>query len=329
MLGPLGIGPAEESVYRALLGHPSVTPMQLAESLELPEPETAKALAYLEELGLAHRGSDGEYRAAPPAVALGSLITERRDGLRMAEHALVTLAEEHRAALAGRAIGSLIEVVAGVDAVRHRFLQVQHAARVELRSFITMPFIAVPPGQNPAEPAAVDRGVHFRVVVDRSVLEHPDIVEETIDSLHRGVEVRVADELPIKLVIADADLALLPVGAESGGEPGAVLLHRSGLLTAIEALFEAVWARAHPLELLKTDGPAGIAEIDLHGLTALDRRIVALLVAGLSDQAVSTQLDLSMRTLQRRMRHLMDIAGVRTRMQLGWYAARNGWGTAP
>jgi DNA-binding NarL/FixJ family response regulator len=144
-----------------------------------------------------------------------------------------------------------------------------------------------------------------------------------------GTAVRVADELPIKFIIADADLALLPVGVEAGGEPGAVLLHRSGLLTAIEALFEAVWARAHRLELLTTDGPARIAEIDLHGLTELDRRIVALLVAGLSDQAVSTQLDLSMRTLQRRLRHLMDIAGVRTRMQLGWYAARNGWGTSP
>lgn len=34
---------------------------------------------------------------------------------------------------------------------------VQQAARVQVRSFITTPFIAVPPGQNPAEPAAVDR----------------------------------------------------------------------------------------------------------------------------------------------------------------------------
>ena len=43
------------------------------------------------------------YVAAPPAVALGALITDRRDGLRLAEQALASLAEEHRAAVAGAA----------------------------------------------------------------------------------------------------------------------------------------------------------------------------------------------------------------------------------
>ena len=33
----------------------------------------------------------------------------------------------------------------------------------------------------------------------------------------------------------------------------------------------------------------------------------------------------SLRTVQRRIRGLMDTAGVDTRIQLGWYAARAGW----
>ncbi|MEV1168275.1 hypothetical protein [Nonomuraea sp. NPDC049784] len=45
----------------------------------------------------------------------------------------------------------------------------------------------------------------------------------------------------------------------------------------------------------------------------------------LPDEAVAGQLDLSLRTLQRRLRALMDLAGVRTRAQLGWHAARNNW----
>ncbi|MET7644039.1 hypothetical protein ABZS83_10405 [Streptomyces sp. NPDC005426] len=36
-------------------------------------------------------------------------------------------------------------------------------------------------------------------------------------------------------------------------------------------------------------------------------------------------LGLSPRTLHRRLRHLMDLAGVRTRMQLGGHAVRHGW----
>lgn len=82
-----------------------------------------------------------------------------------------------------------------------------------------------------------------------------------------------------------------------------------------------MWRHAYPLELTAD----GLAERDGDAPTELDRRILGLLLAGLTDQAVATQLDLSLRTLQRRVRHLLDLAGVESRMQLGWYAARNGW----
>ncbi|WP_019899935.1 hypothetical protein [Salinispora arenicola] len=50
------------------------------------------------------------------------------------------------AAALSRLADRVIEVVTGVDAIRHRFAQVQHAAQVEVRSFVTAPFVAVPPG---------------------------------------------------------------------------------------------------------------------------------------------------------------------------------------
>ncbi|GIF99627.1 helix-turn-helix domain-containing protein [Catellatospora citrea] len=330
MLGVLGLEPEEEFVYRALLGRPSATAMLLADLLGRPEAVVEKALSRLVDAGLALRSGGEAFVAAPPAMALGALITERRDGLRIAEQALVTLAEEHRAAVAGRSISELIEVVSGVDAIRHRFQQVQQAARTEIRNFVTAPYIAVPPGSNAQEDAAAARGVRFRVVLERSVLAQPGIIDEVVDSLERGVELRVADELPMKLILADGDLALVPVTAphavQPGGEPGAVLLHRSGLLAALEALFETVWQRAYPLELssLRPDGLPYV-ELDADEPTELDRRILSLLLSGLTDQAVATQLDLSLRTLQRRLRHLMDLAGVDTRMQLGWHAARHEW----
>jgi hypothetical protein len=259
-------------------------------------------------------------------MALGSLISQRRDGLRMAEHALVTFAEEHRAAMTGSSISDLIEVVTGVDAIRHRFLQVQHAARTQVRSFITAPFVALPPDENTAEPMALDRGVRFRAVLDRAVLAEPGIVHDAIDSLRNGVQLRVADHLPMKLVLGDSDLGLVPLAMTEAGEPGAVLLHRSGLLDALDALFETVWRAAHPLELSGTEGGSEApVEVGPHRPPQLVRRILALLLAGLTDLTTATQLGLSPRTLHRRLRHLMDMAGVRTRMQLGAHAVRNGW----
>ncbi|WP_318209627.1 MULTISPECIES: helix-turn-helix domain-containing protein [unclassified Streptomyces] len=326
MLDVLGLEPDDEHVYRGLLGRPNSTATLLSDLLGVSGADVDKALSRLVGWGLVIRSADELFTAAPPAMALGSLISQRRDGLRMAEHALVTLAEEHRAAMTGSSINDLFEVVTGVDAIRHRFLQVQQAARTQVRSFITAPFVALPPDENTAEPMALDRGVLFRAVLDRAVLAEPGIVRDAIDSLRNGVQLRVADDLPMKLVLADADLGLVPLAVTPAGEPGAVLLHRSGLLDALDALFETVWRTAHPLELSYTgDEAAAIAEVGPQGPTELDRRILALLLTGLTDLTAATQLGLSPRTLHRRLRHLMDMAGVRTRMQLGAYAVRNGW----
>ncbi|MEU8080044.1 helix-turn-helix domain-containing protein [Catellatospora citrea] len=326
MLDVLGLDPTDESVYRALLGWPNSTTTMLSDLLAAPHPDVDKALSRLVEWGLAIRSTGEQFTATPPAMALGALISRHRDRLRTAEQALVSFAEQHRAAMTGRDINDLIEVVTGVDAIRHRFLQVQQAACTQVRSFITAPFVAVPPEQNSAEPAAIGRGVRFRAVLDRAVLAEPGIVADAIASLRNGVQLRVADQLPMKLVLADADLGLVPLTLTPAGEPGAVLLHRSGLLDALDALFETVWHNAYPLNLTSNDGePETVAESGPHGPTDLDRRILTLLLAGLTDQTAAAQLGLSPRTLHRRLRNLMDIAGVQTRMQLGGYATRRGW----
>jgi predicted transcriptional regulator len=327
MLGALGLGPEDEAVYGLLVRRAEAGPVELGDALRLPAAAVDVALSRLTACGLVKCGPDGQFSVAPPAVALGALISEQRSALRSAELALVTLAEEYRSSIAGRTIDELIEVVSGVDAVRHRFAQVQHAARTEVRSFVTTPFIAVPPGSNAVESVAVNQGVRFRVVVDRPTLAEPGVVAETLESLRSGVQVRVVDSLPIKLILADAELALVPLTATPGGEPGAVLLHRTGLLAAMDALFEIVWRHAHPLDPSALTGPADGRALDhqADGPTELDRKILALLLAGLTDHVVAAQLDLSLRTLQRRLRHLMDLAGVETRMQLGWHAARHGW----
>ncbi|MFD3726309.1 TrmB family transcriptional regulator [Streptomyces sp. NPDC058671] len=326
MLDVLGLEPDDERVYRALLGQPNSSAVTLADLLSLRRARVDTALSRLTEWGLATRSADERFTAAPPAMALGALISQRRDGLRMAEHALVAFAEEHRAAMTGSSISDLIEVVTGVDAIRHRFLQVQQAARTQVRSFITAPFVALPPEENTAEPMALDRGVLFRAVLDRAVLAEPGIVRDAVDSLRNGVQLRVTDHLPMKLVLADAHLGLVPLAVTPAGEPGAALLHRSGLLDALDALFETVWRTARPLELSGTGAESeAVVEAGPQGPTELDRRILALLLAGLTDQTAATQLGLSLRTLHRRLRRLMDVAGVQTRMQLGAFAVRSGW----
>lgn len=45
----------------------------------------------------------------------------------------------------------------------------------------------------------------------------------------------------------------------------------------------------------------------------------------MTDASVAKQLDLGLRTVQRRVKGLMELAGVTTRLQLGWHAYEKGW----
>ena len=320
-LSALGLRPTEEAAYRALVARTAATRDELATALGATPTEIDRALASLHGMGLATR-SEGRHVAASPAIALTPLVTRRRDQLRRAELELATLAERYRTMAADRAAGDLVEVVTGVDVIGRRFGQVQAAATDEVQALATGKAVAVSRADNKAEDEGVRRGVRYRVVIARTVLEQEGGAADTARAVSSGEEVRVAQTVPIKLVIADRSVALLPISLEPS-LPVAVIVHRSGLLDALQALFDAVWDRAWPLRL----GVAGsLDEVPADdSLTPLDHQVLALLLTGLTDRAIASQLGLSMRTVQRRVQRMMELAGVQTRMQLGWHAAKAAW----
>jgi sugar-specific transcriptional regulator TrmB len=296
----------------------------LARRLMLGERETESALRGLERQGLAARSSasPGRWVAAPPGVALGALLAQRRHELEKAELAAALLAEEYRAAAPQPAVHDLVEVVTGASAVAQRFLQAQLGASREVCALVTGPPMAVSGAENDAEEQAAGRGVRFRVVVERAVLEKPETMRELTAALGRNEQVRVLDEVPAKLVIADRTLAMVPLTAHSP-EPAALVVHASGLLELLSALFESVWRQALPLRL----GASGVVEQGPDAPDATDLEVLSLLLAGLTDASVAKHLDLGLRTVQRRVKRLMELAGATTRLQLGWHAYERGWVT--
>jgi DNA-binding NarL/FixJ family response regulator len=59
--------------------------------------------------------------------------------------------------------------------------------------------------------------------------------------------------------------------------------------------------------------------------SAADSELLSLAVAGLTDEAMAHQLNVSRRTIERRLRKIMQCAGATSRVQLGLLAARRGW----
>ncbi|MFE7169229.1 helix-turn-helix domain-containing protein [Streptomyces sp. NPDC057616] len=322
MLGVLGLDETHESAYRALVSVGAADVPDLARRLVLGEQDTERALRRLERHGLAAQSSarPGRWVAAPPAVALGALLTQQRHELEQAELAVALLAEEYRAAAAEPAVHDLVEVVIGAAAVAQRFLQLQLGASEEVCALVTGAPVVVTGPDNEAEEQAAGRGVRYRVVVERSVLDLPDGITELSAALGRDEQVRVVDRVPTKLVVADRTLALVPLTTHTA-EPAALVVHESGLLELLSGLFESVWRDALPLRL----GADGVTEQQPDGPDATDLEVLSLLLAGLTDASVAKQLDLGLRTVQRRVKRLMELTGVTTRLQLGWHAYERGW----
>ncbi|MGW3957778.1 helix-turn-helix transcriptional regulator [Streptomyces sp. NPDC004752] len=321
MLAALGLDERHETAYRALVSMGAADMPELARRLMLAEHDMERALRRLERHGLAAQSArPGRWLAAPPGLALGALLTQQRHELEKAELAAALLAEEYRAAAAEPAVHDLVEVVTGADAVAQRFLQLRLAASDEVCALVTGDPMTGSDRENDAQEQSAGRGVRHRLVVERALLDLPNGITELTAALGRNEQVRVVDEVPTRLVVADRSLAMVPLTSHRT-EPAALLVHAGGLLELLSGLFEAVWHQALPLRL----GVQGVCEQRPDGPDDTDLEVLSLLLAGLTDASVAKQLDLGLRTVQRRVKRLMELAGVTTRLQLGWHAYERGW----
>ncbi|MEW9547931.1 helix-turn-helix domain-containing protein [Nonomuraea sp. NPDC050783] len=161
------------------------------------------------------------------------------------------------------------------------------------------------------EGAPVVRGIYSPLA-----FEHPGMLAHARRAIAGGEQARLG-QVPVKLAVADARLALLPLGSGTDrAVDSALVVHPSTLLDALIALFETLWRAAVPLRLTE-DGlhPEGRPQ-------APDTEVLALLAGGMKDDAIARQLGLSPRTVQRRVQLLCERLGAHTRFHAGYLAAQ-------
>ncbi|WP_405387764.1 hypothetical protein OG596_07255 [Streptomyces sp. NBC_01102] len=321
----LGLSTAELETYRALISVASATPAELAESVGRETRQVVGILGVLEGRGLATRGLDDTTRfvASPPAAALQARLGQRQNELKQAELELDSLDKIYRSAALGRGVGDVIDLIHGTEAIRERVGQIQLGARKEVMNFVKAPVFVV---GNRTDGAVIARGVRYRVVVERPMPKGAMLDEgvpsfdEIVQARVAGEEVRFAEIVPLKLFIVDREFAIVPLLGRTDAAPAeALLVYSSSLLDALVALFESEWEKA--TQFVTSAGALQNAS----GIEDLDAQILSLSLTGLTDQAIAAQLHSSLRTVQRRVRHLMDVAKVQNRIQLGFQAARLGW----
>lgn len=325
MLTVLGVSDVADVVYRELISTVSATATELADILHQPESAIQQALAALEGHGLVTRTITRPPRfvAAPPDTVAERLLLRRQAELAEARAELDLLARTYRSGRRTRNTDELVEIVIGAEPLAQRVSHLQRSPRREFAGFVKPPYIAV--DLDHAEPLE-DPDVSYRAVYDREALTgFPGFLEKLRANPAPHAEYRTHPSLPMKLLIADRQTALLPLGRDSSDmTPAAIIVHSSGLLDALMALFDHYWEASLPLAIDDDDSQGSDREAGSRPDVG-DRRILSLLIGGVTDEAIARQLGVSLRTVRRRIQAMMHTANAVNRAQLGWHAARHGW----
>jgi len=136
---------------------------------------------------------------------------------------------------------------------------------------------------------------------------------EWLNSL--GSQVRTAPVLPIRLIVIDKKIAILPANMTNGME-SIVIYQRPSTVLALQNLFEKTWQAAKPLGTIFT-GPG-------ERLTDNELAILELLVSGKTDREIATKFQTSPQTVRRNIDKLEKRVGANSRYQLIYKAAKAG-----
>lgn len=316
MLGELGIAPFEERVYRAVLYRTATSRAELATTIGASSRKVGQALSQLEELGLVRR-AEGGYAPVHPDVAINMLIHRRRAGLEAVRGGLGELIDAFRVGNLRAHPSGLIDIIVGPDAIRES----AHLDQLPIESVMTFdkPPYTAPLGVHEvaAERPMLERGVEVRAIYDVAALQLPGRLTAITELVGLGEQARCLADVPVKLKICDRRVAILALALETEEVAVAAVIQQSPLLDALIALFESYWALARPV--LPSPDDSG-EELDEQ-----EAVVVAMLGAGLTDQAIARHFDVSLRTARRRIAAVMDKVNATSRFQAGVAAAHRGW----
>ncbi|MER5640270.1 helix-turn-helix domain-containing protein [Kitasatospora sp. NPDC002227] len=319
--GVLGLGKPDGQVYAALVVAPQSTAEELAEQCGLTVEQGRAALDRLADQGMATRAPvDRErYLAVAPDVAIGTLIGHREAQLRTARAEMHRLMDAFREASRFTDPAHSVEVLSGGEAIAQRLEHLTETAEYQVRGFDCPPYIQDPVANLPRQRQRLKAGVRFRTVFDKEAVAWPGRLEkEILVGVADGEEARVRPVLPMKMMMADDRMAIIPISVGDAVLDAAYVIHPSALLQALDGLFEAEWERAVPLQ-------AAIGGTAEQGPEADHRKLLGLLAAGLTDESIARSLGWSARTTQRRLQALMRELGATTRFQAGMAARERGW----
>ncbi|MFV0461743.1 MAG: hypothetical protein ACK5MP_00870 [Nostocoides sp.] len=317
-----GLDTVEVEGYRLLVLQGPATVEEFGRWFPTALADPGAVLKSMHRKGLASPDDAGRYWASPPYDALAPRISRTEESLSRARLELESLAEQYRMHCADSGIGTVFDVIQGAAAVAQRSRAMMTGARKGILAMASdIDFReALSTGGYPELVEFGRIGLEHLLLIDRSTLARPNFYAEIAPYATGTTQVRIAASVPTRIMLVDETIAMLPMLSNEDSHKRALIIHKGPLLDALVSYFRSAWMQSSEL-VTGADGPREVSDT----LEPGDAKMLSLLMTGITDQAIAHQLDLSLRTVQRRVHALMDKCGASTRLQLGFEAGRRGW----
>ena len=309
-------------IYLSAIGH---TVLRRGDLLDagFNEADINDSLPLLESRGMIQRLDQGSWRVLPPDVVLPAFAARLEDqarSVRASAAGLNRLYEQNRQRSAEEAPFEGAQVLNSMKAVAHSLTRIFGTARETVHMVCAdSPFTRMLLDQSEEANRRImvnSVGEPIKVMANysNSLLELPHFPDMLKTRALRGDEQRITPGLQLTTVMNDEGLGLIDL-EDQDGQPHGLLITDGIVAGAIAELTRWVWQLAAPWR------PAP-ADSTFSKLTAQEFDILQLLAAGASDAAIARHLKVSQRTVERRVRALLDRFNATTRFQAGVLAAR-------
>jgi HTH-type transcriptional regulator, sugar sensing transcriptional regulator len=252
-LQQLGLNAYESRSYLVLLGHPRFKALELAARAHVPRQKIYEVLDSLVEKGFAQVVQEKTklFSAVEPSLALPGYLARKRmlleqeltDDVRTGTGLIDDLKSLYSEGQGGRGTLDFLRIVSEPAQTAAEYRRMLSEVQHEYLEFSRPPYAVDPLDEKLVKQAAAG-GVSCRLLLEAATLddEHRQRLSEYVAA---GIQVRVADSLPMKLAVFDSQHGLLALLDPVVTRPAwtAVVFSHEGMGEAMKGLFEVHWRR--------------------------------------------------------------------------------------